>query len=108
MSFDPVENCYNYIKFVPPGVHSYYFATEKEIGKNKFTNEQTIIVKPRDEEINLQVKYQYEEISDRRFFDKNTSVFKDFKADSVHSLKKAFEVDWKYCKYDRIITNRKE
>jgi len=53
MKYDSEEDCYNYYKFVPPGVHSYYFATEKEISKNSYTDERTVIVKPRDVEINL-------------------------------------------------------
>jgi hypothetical protein len=38
MKYDYITNCYNYYKYVPPGAHSYYFATEKEIAKNKYTN----------------------------------------------------------------------
>ena len=86
---------YHFYKYIPPGVHNYCFATQSQIKKNDFTHMRTLICKPRDEEIELQIRYEPKKKEYiKRIFSKPTSVFSDFHEDNKKILQDTFKNDW--------------
>ena len=98
-----------YANMVPPGIHFFFFAIEKEaiflspnyeVVRFKNTNVylNRIVVKPRLEDVMKTVFVAKPPQEDAEIFLKDKSVFADFREDEDSFLLKCFEQDMTYAK----------
>lgn len=104
------------MNFLPSGKHYFYFikngkffciSNKFEVVRFKETNlyMNMLDIKERQWKI-TELKHMEEDNADSsQKFNKNKSVFRNFRDDSEESLKKMFELDISYSKINRIVKN---
>ena len=100
-----VNDQFQFTTYVPPGPKKYCFVENPKAIKPRI---RTIIIKPRDKEIQLDEKVKVFIQKVKRKFIKAKSVFWNFREDSQATKEKAFQYDWNYSKISRFIKDNFE
>jgi len=101
-SSDEPEKVYVFAAFMKPGMHKYSVLMRRPGHQLELTTPETFCVSPFRGHVKLSFK-EYRKTDVERLFDKDKSVFKDWKEDNLAKLHKGFEHELSYSRIPKFI-----
>ena len=100
-NYNPADDIYVNVDFLSAGRH-HYFVYMRRADQSEEVYFNSFVAPPRREDIQVSEKEKKMKMG-KRFFDKNKSVFREWREDTTHTLKKSLEIDLRYWKAPRFI-----